>query len=92
VTLADNDSVLSTITVVAPNGGESWEAGTEHAIQWSYTGDPGAAVKIQLLKAGKATKSIATSTPIGADGSGSLAWNIPADLAPATDYKIKSKG
>ena len=77
------------LTVTSPNGGESWQAGTEHAIQWSYTGDPGAAVKIQLLKAGKATKTIATSTSIGADGSGSFTWNIPAGLAPATDYKIK---
>jgi YD repeat-containing protein len=89
VTIADNDSVLSTITLVSPNGGESWETGTEHAIQWSYTGDPGATVKIQLLKAGKTTKSIATSTSIGASGSGSFAWNIPTGLAPATDYKIK---
>ncbi len=78
-----------TLTVVSPNGGENWEAGTQHAIQWSYTGDPGAAVKIRLLQAGKVVKTIAASTPIGASGSGSFTWKVPAGLAPADNYKVK---
>lgn len=78
-----------TLTVTSPNGGENWEAGTQHAIQWSYTGDPGAAVKIRLLQAGKAVKTIAASAPVGASGSGSFTWKIPAGLLPADNYKIK---
>ncbi len=78
-----------TLTVTSPNGGENWEAGTQHAIQWNYTGDPGAAVKIRLLRAGKAVKTIAASAPVGASGSGSFDWKIPAGLLPADNYKIK---
>jgi hypothetical protein len=77
------------ITVTSPNGGESWVTGTKHRIQWSYTGDPGTAVKIQLLKAGKAVRTIATSASVGADGKGSFAWNIPDGLTPATNHAIK---
>ena len=29
------------ITVTAPNGGESWKRGTSHMVNWSYTGSPG---------------------------------------------------
>ena len=42
--------VPPTITVASPNGGESWQAGTTHAIQWTYTGDPGSTVKIEAYR------------------------------------------
>jgi len=50
------DAVLQqggVITVISPNGGETWEKGSTHNITWAYAGNPGAQVKIQLLKAAR---------------------------------------
>lgn len=79
----------SAILVVSPNGGQSWKAGTTQSIRWSYTGKPGASVKLQLLKSGKVVKMISASTPIGTGGAGSFSWKIPATQTQGTDYKIK---
>src|SRR5208283_3292075 len=40
----------ASITVVAPNGGQSWVVGTNKQITWSYAGNPGSSVKIELLQ------------------------------------------
>ncbi|MGO9611697.1 MAG: Ser-Thr-rich GPI-anchored membrane family protein [Dissulfurispiraceae bacterium] len=76
------------ITVTVPNGGESWRAGTQHTITWTYTGNPGTAVMIQLLKTGIVVSTITSSTSIGSGGSGSYRWTIPSGQAKGTDYKI----
>src|SRR5207245_2882088 len=39
------------ITVTAPNGGNTFTAGTTTSITWTYTGAPGN-IKIELLRAG----------------------------------------
>ena len=77
------------ISVISPNGGETWEKGSTHNITWAYAGDPGAQVKIQLLKAGKVVKTIAAAVSSGQDGQGSYTWTIPAGQASGKDYKIK---
>jgi len=79
----------ATITVTSPNGGESWAHGTTHPVTWTYTGNPGANVKIELLKAGSPVGTATSSTPIGAGGTGSYSWPISATRAPGTDYKIR---
>ena len=76
------------ITVTAPNGGESWARGTPHTVTWSYTGSPGSAVKIELLKGGIAVGTIAASAPIGSGGKGSFAWTIFPSGSTGTDYKV----
>jgi len=38
------------LIVTSPNGAENWTQGTTQTIRWNYTGDPGAYVKIELLK------------------------------------------
>jgi 5-hydroxyisourate hydrolase-like protein (transthyretin family) len=82
-------TVDSTLTLTAPNGAEIWTAGSTQAIKWTYTGNPGATVKIDLIKGGGAPASIADSTPIGSSGSGSYAWPIPSALAAGADYRVK---
>jgi C1A family cysteine protease len=77
------------ITVDSPNGGESWQSGSSHTITWSYTGNPGASVKIDLLNSGSLDSTIASSVSIGSGGSGSYVWNIPSDEASGTLYQIK---
>jgi hypothetical protein len=82
-----------TINVTSLNGGETVQAGwtgyMNPNIQWKYTGDPGANVKIELLKGGVLNTAIAASVPIGGGGSGSYYWYIPVSQAAGTDYKIR---
>jgi hypothetical protein len=82
-------ATLPSITVISPNGGENWTAGTTQTIQWRYTGNPGAYVEISLLKSEFLRLTIIGSTPIGAAGSGSYSWTIPPEQTPGTDYKIR---
>ena len=79
----------ASITVVAPNGGESWRVGTQQLIQWNYTGSPGSTVKIELLKAGVLNSTISAGTSLGSAGSGSFTWDIPAGQVVASDYRVR---
>ena len=74
------------ITVVSPNGGENWKAGLSYAITWTYTGNPGSKVKIELLKNGILNRTITSRASIG---SGSYNWKISRTQATGSDYKIK---
>jgi C1A family cysteine protease len=78
----------SSLTVVAPNGGESWQAGTTKTITWSYSGNIGSSVKIDLYKGASFNRTIIASTPAGMSGSGSFAWTIPGDLTAGSDYRV----
>ena len=40
------------ITLTAPNGGETWEAGADGTVTWTATGDVGDEVKLELWKGG----------------------------------------
>ncbi len=80
---------ISTITVVSPDGGENWKRNSTHAITWSYMGNPGSYVKIELLKGGVLNLVITSSTSIGSGGSGSYSWRIPANQAQGSDYEIR---
>lgn len=84
-TLIKSTSSTSSITVVSPNGGESWTRGTTKTISWSSTGSPGSYVKIELYKAGVFNRLIISSTP----NDGSYYWYVPTTQAIAVDYKIK---
>ena len=80
--------VVASITVSSPNGGESWDAGglNNRTITWNYIGDSTAFVKIELLKAGSVVSTITPSTPIS---NKAYNWQVPASLAPGSDYKIR---
>ena len=67
--VANTDSAGS-ITVTSPNGGETWQRGTSHTVTWDYSGSPGSAVKIILLKGGIEVGTISSSTSIGSGGHG----------------------
>lgn len=78
-----------TLDITAPDGGESWQKGSRQTITWTYTGNPGGKVKIQLLKAGMAVRTLASGTSIGSDGNGSFPWTIPSNLSAASNYQVK---
>jgi len=40
------------VTVTTPTGGENWAAGSTQTINWTYSGDPGSTVRIDLLNGG----------------------------------------
>jgi hypothetical protein len=67
------------ITVISPNGGESWLTGTSQTITWSdnIAGD----VKIELYKSEVSDREIASST----QSNGSFIWDIPADIADGSN-------
>lgn len=72
------------ITVVAPNGGEQWAAGSTQTIAWNYTNLTGE-VSIGLIGANtNAQIIIAPSVPIDAQN---FQWTVPANFAPGL-YKV----
>ena len=77
------------ITVVKPNGGEVLKRGVATSISWSFTGNPGAYVKIELLKAGLLKKTITTKMAIGKAGAGSYSWKPPVTITLGTNYKVR---
>lgn len=81
--------ITSSITVNSPNGGENWQVGSTHTIKWSYTGNPGANIKIELLKSGKVNWIITSRYSIGKTGTGTYNWKIPFTQVLGTDYKIR---
>jgi hypothetical protein len=80
-----------TITVVSPPNGEPWYAGAKQRISWTYTGNPGTRVKIELLNGDAVVKTISTTASIGSGNSGYYDWTIPATQAGGSQYKIRVK-
>ena len=76
---------LGTITVVSPNGGETWQIGSTHQILWNDNICEN--VRIELWKGGNLNTVITASTP----STGLYTWAIPSNntIVPGNDYKIK---
>ncbi|MCC2672939.1 MAG: repeat-containing protein, partial [Armatimonadetes bacterium] len=73
----------ATVTVTAPNGGESWTAGTSQAITWSSANLSGS-VKLEYSATGGAPwTTIAASTA----NDGSENWTVPN--APTTQARVR---
>jgi hypothetical protein len=66
-----------------------WQDGTTQIIRWSYTGNPGSTVNIELLKGGSVFASIASGVSIGSAGSGSYSWTILRTQTPGEDYRVR---
>jgi hypothetical protein len=76
-------------TVLSPNGGEKWKVNTSNTIRWTYSGDLGTKVKIELYKGEDLDRTIAEKALIGSNGEGSYRWKIPAVQTPGSSYKIR---
>ena len=74
------------ITVTLPNGGETLIRGAVVPIKWSYTGNPGANVKIQLYNGTTLSRTITSSTSLSA---GSYNWTISSLQTLGSNFKIK---
>jgi hypothetical protein len=86
---AGSGSQTTGITVTVPAGGENWQTGSTQTISWAYTGNPGSTIKLDLLQGGSLNCTIASSAPIGSNGSGSYTWAIPSSLAAGSNYQIQ---
>jgi len=71
------------LAITAPNGGENWQANTQHNISWTanFTGS----VAIDLYKGGSFIANIGSALA----ETGTAAWTISTTLAAATDYRIR---
>ncbi|MCP4217192.1 MAG: hypothetical protein GY765_21285 [bacterium] len=67
-------TVTPTITVTAPNGGESWGIATSENITWSSTGTVGNVMIEYSTNNGSSWTTISAST----DNDGSYAWTVAA--------------
>ncbi|MBI5585476.1 MAG: hypothetical protein HY892_16840, partial [Deltaproteobacteria bacterium] len=79
----------NSLTVASPNGGEILRIGPSQTISWSYAGQPGATVKIQLLKNGSLVQTITKSVAIGTNGQGSYTWKPSYRLKRGSGYQIR---
>lgn len=82
-------SLLPSITVTAPNGGETWSQNSTQTIQGSYTENPGSTLRIELLRGTTVQQVITAGTSLGSGGSGSFSCAVPASLPLGSDYKIR---
>ena len=73
------------ITVTSPNGGEVFALQSKMPITWSWSGDVGDNVKIQLYRGGIVEKTIEPSII----NNGSISWKVEYDTPLASSYRIK---
>jgi len=78
--------LFSTITLISPNGGETWTPGYQYNITWSWTTNETGNMKIELYRYTTLAATISSSTAIN---EGHLYWYLPITLTPATNYNIK---
>jgi hypothetical protein len=88
-TSSPNNSNNSTIMLVDPNGGENWFHDSHNTISWRYSGNPGSAVRIELLERSVVYGVVTHNTSIGSGGSGSFSVTVPKTMRLGTDYKIR---
>jgi len=84
----DNFTINSAITVATPNGGENYPIGSTLPMSWTYTGNPGSTVNIDVFKGTSILKTL-IGIPIGSGGSGLLNVTIPPSTPLGSDYKIR---
>ena len=73
----------ASVTVTAPNGGESWAGGSTQNVTWTSAGV--ANVKLEYTLDGTAWSTIVASTAASA---GSYAWTVPATASTAARVRV----
>jgi hypothetical protein len=79
-------TVVYAITVTAPNGGESWEAGSLQQVTWSSEGPVGE-VRLEYSLDGGLTWSVITPST---DNDGSYDWTVPDNPSDTCLVRIGS--
>ncbi|HET7233842.1 MAG TPA: lamin tail domain-containing protein [Longimicrobium sp.] len=78
----------ASVTVTAPNGGESWAGGSSHAITWTSSGVTN--VKLEYtLDGGTSWATITSSTAASA---GSYSWTVPNSASTNAKVRVTDAG
>ena len=77
------------LIVALPQSGEEWRVGTIKKVTWTYSGNPGPYVRIDLLKGSSFFKTIAEKALVGRKGTGNRYWRLPRNLPDGNDYRIQ---
>lgn len=85
ITFRVPDATAGKLTLLTPNGGEKWRAGSRKDITWNSTGNPGSVVRLDLFRKGQFQFVIENNTP----NDGVFRWRIPADLTPGPGYVVR---
>jgi hypothetical protein len=82
--------VLTTITLQSPDGGESWDGGTQHYITWTTTGASIDHIRLLLSTDGGGTfpTLIVENTP----DDGSFEWTVPSVNTTTARVKAQARG
>ena len=76
------------IKVLVPGGGERWDVGTQHSIQWKTTGKIDK-VQITLIKGNKVISAIAKEITNKGDYIWLVTENLPLDVMERRDVRIR---
>jgi hypothetical protein len=77
------------ISVIYPRSGLSFPKGQYYLVYWEYTGNPGPAVRIDLLQGGSLYQTIVPSTSAGRNGYGHCYWYISNSQKNGYNFQIR---
>ena len=77
------------INVTSPKGGESWEIQSTQIIRWTYTGNIGPEVNVNLFMGGRFHTVIYSGVRTTPGGSGAYTWKVFKTIIPRSDYQIQ---
>ena len=90
-----NPCLQCQVTMIAPNGGESWPVGSQQAITWNRTDNCDDVVRIELLRRtpGPSSRSdiyrACATIAVAAPNTGSYAWMVERCGIGADQYKVQ---
>ena len=82
--LPDGTTPAPTLSVTAPNGGESYAAGTSQTVRWAASGL--SSVRVELSTNGGSTWTVLSSGTSASTGS--LAWTVPSTATTAARVRV----
>ena len=82
------DRSVPSVAVTSPNGGESWLAGSSHAITWTATDAEGIAANSIALEYSVDNGSSWLPVASGLANSGTFSWTVPAN--PSTTARVRA--
>ena len=74
------------ITVISPNGGETWEIGKTYGIKWESAGVEN--VYVNLLECGTNPPTSVVSSTFFPSEIGGYSWIVPSNISPGDKYRI----
>lgn len=83
-TFGSGGGTTPSVTVTAPNGGESWAGGSSQSIGWSSTGVTNVKLEYTLNNGGSWT----TITASTAASAGSYAWTVPSSATTQAKVRV----